>query len=619
MMVNYAIDLLKAHQIRRENAFLHEELATLRKEMQDLKANRLLAIENEIKPIRESTTKASALVERHETTLKDQAREIHTIQQSRRAMQTEISDTKASYREIKETQQTHLANVEKQIEAVRAACQDRATAQQRHQHTLDSLENLQSALDGKADAAAVNLLETRINKLSSDQNADAVAVDSVSRVSDTAERRCSLHDPGTHPSTQTDQNAADLFAVGSVQVQDSQYGNHPCHETLGRLPPNQPREMTVPEDLDLDDNAHTISYAGHGCHVPQQNDSLKMLSPSTAQATQLAEIKTLRQRRFDGWDAYYNQGQKLVQALPHNFEGAIVRNFVDGLFKDTHRNQCQQWLDSSGWTWANVTVFGNLCSQLLADNASNEAVETETSARPRQIGAMLAAAGKCEQGVDGVKSKKGSKGKVARVRVDAPLRRSQRVAQKQNVNRSHTGQQPDVKSKGASPVHTADQDMAQGSKLETKPGNVYAGTQRQPQSDNAASPESRFQRAGAKTREVTDIAQPTRGTAISAEHHKSHKRHAAAFEAGQQAKRLKPSTARAVDHHDISVPQLVSFRERIDKSVEESSNDEVFLYNKNFSKPSIPAKRDRRTGHSKRGLPLPPPPEIPILPTTDEE
>ncbi|OAP59859.1 hypothetical protein AYL99_04861 [Fonsecaea erecta] len=593
MTVNYAIDLLRAHQIRRENVLLHEqlktcvkELATLREEMQDLKANRLVAVENQIKPIRESidtTSRAFILVERHEIQLTDQAY------------------VKASYHKIQETQRTQRAIVEEQIGAVRMTCQNRATAQhQQDQQTRASLENLQRALGGKADAAAVNLLEARLNGLASDHGAGPVAGDSISHVSDTVEHRCPQHEPDE-----------------SVQVQGSQHGKHVRRETFGRPGPHRPREMTVPDDLDLDANAHTISYAGHGGHRSQPNDSLKMLSPSPAQATQLAEIKTLQQRRFDGWDTYYDQGQKLVQDLPHDFEGTIVRNFVDGLFKDSHKKQCRQWLDSSGWTWANVTIFGNLCSQLLADNASREAMETEAAARPKQMGAMLTAGDNSRRNTDGMKSKKGSKYKVQQFGVDAPLRRSQRVVQKKISNAYYTGQPAEDKSRPGPPTHSSEQDIVQGSKHNTKSDNVRAETQIQLQFDQATEPQARLQgseRGGVKGRGTTGMVQ---STTIPAEL-QSHKRNAVAVELGHPAKRLKShSTARAGDRHDISVPQLVSFRQQKQMSVEESSNDEGFLYKANLSRPS--ASKTGRRVHKRRGLPLPPPPEIPILPTTDEE
>ncbi|KIW32962.1 uncharacterized protein PV07_04469 [Cladophialophora immunda] len=615
MEVNYAIDLLKAHQIRRENALLHEQLKTcvkeltaLREEMREMKANRLAAVENELKPIKESmdnVMKVTVLMERHETQLNDQTCEIQALQQLCKTMQTETSHIKASCRETQENQQTQMTMVERQIGAVRTACENQATAQeQQDQQTLASLENLKSALDGKADAGLVKLLESRVNELSRDRNAGAVAVavDSVSHISDTAERSSPLHEPDE-----------------SVQVQDSQHGNPQRHEPFGRPVPQQPREMTVPDDLDLDANAHTISYVGHECRVPEQNDSLKMLSPSTGQATQLAEIKTLRQRRFDGWDTYYNQGQKLVQALPQDFEGIIVRNFVDGLFKDTHRKQCQQWLDSSAWTWANVTLFGNLCSQLLAENASKEAMETETSARPRQIGAALAAVSKSGHDADGVKNKKRNRGKVQLGNVDAPLRRSQRVAEKQNHTISNMEQQREVNSKLMSLVHSAERDIAQESKPKNKPGNVRTRTQKQPQSANATEPRARLrepEKEAEKTQGLVAIARSIKGATVRAE---GLKRTASAVEIEPSVKRLKSRpTAWTGDRHDISIPQLVAFRERNGKSVEESSNDEGFLYKANVSKPSISIGARQRTGH-KRGLPLPPPPEIPILPTSDEE
>ncbi|OAL24040.1 hypothetical protein AYO20_10785 [Fonsecaea nubica] len=559
MTVNYAIDLLRAHQIRRENVFLHEQLQTcvkevamLREEIRD-STQRQTAIENEVKPIKVSIvdhdTKASAIFETQETRLNDQARELRAVRQSCRALQTETSDIKASYHDAQTVQQTQIAIVEKQTE---------------------TLENLQRALDSKADTALVKVLESRVNKLWSDQNAGIVVIDSVSHVSETAEHE-------------------------SVQVRDS---------LPDRSEPQQAREMTLPNDLDLDANAHTISYAGYECRAAEP--SLRMLSPLPIEASRLAEIKTLRQRRFDGWDHYYDQGQELVQALPQDFEETIIHHFVEGLYQTTHRKQCQQWLDSSGWTWANVTAFGNLCSQLLANDTS-----VETS-RPRQIDAGLAAVGKSGQRVDGV-GKEAKNGKVPRDTVDAPLRRSQRVAQKQNLQ-TQTEKRHEVESNRGPPAHRTRRDITQGSRLKTNPGKVPDEAQRQRQAVDATEPRAPPQ----KSAKVTANPQETgaaKTTTFSAKRRESHKRRAVVNETDHSAKQPKPRPTAPPNHH-IS-PKLVSFRGQNAELMEESSNDEGFLHND--PKPSFPTRVRQRAGHRKRGLPLPPPPEIPILPTTDEE
>ncbi|KIW91927.1 uncharacterized protein Z519_07897 [Cladophialophora bantiana CBS 173.52] len=624
-MVNYAIDLLRAHQIRRENVFLHEqlktcakELATLRDEVRDLRANQMATVKKEIEPMKVSidinAKKAVALMDRLDSQLNEQARE---LEQSHRAMQTETSNIRASCRKRQEDERAQRAVIEKQLEAVRTDCENLASVQQQQaRRTLASLETLQSALDGKADVAVMEMLETRVNEFSTRRNAAAVVADSVSHISDTLERRCHPLEPGNHDQhILSDESAADLFAAGKLaQVQDSQHGNHEGPE---------PRETTVPDDLDLDANAHTISYAGHCYSEPAHNDSLKMLSPPTVEATQLAEIKTLRQRRFDGWDSYYNQGQNIVEALPRQFEGTIVHNFVNGLFKESHRKQCQQWLDSSGWTWANVTTFGNLCSQLFADNATKAGMDTETLVHPKGIGAVLAAVGKSGRDTGAAKSKKSSKGELRQVNVDVPLRRSQRVAEKQGLNAGHAGKQPELTSIQGYFAHRVERDKGQESKPKNQAGNECPKTQNRPQSDNPTERRAGMREsetAGVELPKMMDKGRSTKGTAVPTESRKSHKRKAARVEVGHYSKRLKSrSKARVGDDHAISIPQLVSFRGGIAKSVEESSNDEGFLYDGNLSKPSVSTTARQPRGHKKRRLPLPPPPEIPILPTTDEE
>src|ERR1700742_4821555 len=109
--VAYAVDLLRAHQIRRENVFLHEQLKTclreiagLREEVRAIKANDITAtIQNEVNDLRasinadkSSVQKALTLVSKHEDILNEQSREIEAVQNSYKCMQSDISDVETS-------------------------------------------------------------------------------------------------------------------------------------------------------------------------------------------------------------------------------------------------------------------------------------------------------------------------------------------------------------------------------------------------------------------------------------------------------------------------------------------------------------------------------------------
>jgi hypothetical protein len=120
----------------------------------------------------------------------------------------------------------------------------------------------------------------------------------------------------------------------------------------------------VTEDIDLDANAASFSYAGHHLQPPSDSASLRMLSEPPVSSIELAKINQLKQKRFDTWQTYYQQVEALVHALPGAFEETILRQFVTGIYQQVTRKQCGDWLETQGWTWDNMTSFSALCTQI---------------------------------------------------------------------------------------------------------------------------------------------------------------------------------------------------------------------------------------------------------------
>ena len=333
-----------------------------------------------------------------------------------------------------------------------------------------------------------------------------------------------------------------------------------------------------------------------------------MLPPSKAQATQLARIKTLRQRRFDEWTSYHDQGQRLVENLPSSFEETVVHNFVDGIFKDAHRKQCQQWLDLNGWTWANITAFGSLCSQVLAGNPTPSVTEPDVPMPSRQMKDMLVIARSPGRNAADAGSKRNKEARGQRDAVHEPLRRSKRLLERDSLTT-----------------------YPQAS-LSPGPGQDSCNGKKGSRADPNGKPQD------AKTnREKQPQPQPQKPAKKQAHEplpamFETRKRKAGPSGSAPPSKRLKSRLKGRAADDKVSIPRLVPAKQHTAKPMQESSDDEAFLYEENPPKQAAPQvteitlhKRDpapsthRRKRDRKRRLPLPPPPEIPILPTTDEE
>lgn len=629
----YAIDLLRAHQIRRENVVLHEQLktcmndvATLRNEVKELKAS-TLAIANDVndtaisnQTINSTVQRVSAATETHKSRLDLQNQELDALQRSFQGLKTDMSNVRDLCTKVQEKECTKSALLEHHLQTLQAECQKLTSVQDQNAQQIQiTLENFRTALHDRANESIVPALLDQPKKSDCDARPGNTALNSVSRVSE------------------------------SVLILDSQGQVDSNNKAISELPvcrtTDNRRIETEPDDLDLDANAHTLSYAGHHRESPEQNDSFKMLPPSAAQATQLARIKTLRQRRFDDWDSYYGSGCQLVENLPSSFEETVVHNFVNGIFLESHKKQCQQWLDLNGWTWANVTTFGSSCSQILSNNLADEAVSrAQLSISPLGMRGRLVAADKREDSSHGKNGRKNNKTKDRQIITDKPLRRSQRLAERDSSQKKRHNE-PIVEEEIKRTTQIAQSASCAGN------GTTSANTQlqktleyskdqlliRKPVHELAQESQTRMTKVDSG--EADKTASINQGTTEknSSLYDGIRRRKARGTESTQPLKQLKLGPDRkAITKYDDSVPKPVSKKGQPDPQAE-SSDDEGFLYKDNPSKRTglvdgeafldkRPTSRQTASGAANRKrkgrhghLPLLPPPEIPILPTTDEE
>ncbi|KAI1618763.1 hypothetical protein EDD36DRAFT_460402 [Exophiala viscosa] len=584
--VSYAVDLLRAHQLRRENAFLHKEVHACR--------NEIVAIHEELKEMRSTVEKChtmSAATCTHSDELRvraeEHARELFDIKAAFQATKGDVEDLKIAYDRIYKNVQAEVPLVKKSIDLAREDCErvgDEHTKQ--FDDVKASVAALQVLVDEKADMALLETLESRVNQLTLPGIVPHIAVRSPSRVPDSFER------------------------AKGVQVLDSQPADG--HEDIPRSQsPGLPHvaipktaNATILSDIDLDAKAETISYAGHQYHALTELDSLRFLPEPQAPASELAKINTLRQKRFEDWAEYYLTGQKLKAALPDSFEETIVRRFVEGVFQESRKRQCQQWLDSEGWTWDNVTLFNDMLSQdPKPSEPCSESGRAKVSLYSEKIGRIVK---EREEPKTGVKRTGVSKKLARKQHLDAntePVRRSQRLIEKetQTAHTAHVSLSNNPKPRKPAAKRNRDhheqQSLSNTVGISDKLGNATAEANKEVEVQQTSA------QAEAKDKETSTCM----GKMVTTP--------------PLQRTNSRPETRgiEVVRRRDQLLPQLVPQKRPLKDTAEDSSDDAGYLYGQGPAKRVVSEEQSRVRRPKERRLPLPPPPEIPILPTSSDE
>ncbi|KAK5283779.1 hypothetical protein LTR20_008546 [Exophiala xenobiotica] len=615
--VGYAIDLLRAHQLRRENAFLHGEIQTCRKQLTSMQ-NELRQLSVIVQECRTDSAKAHSLRDLQAARFKEQTLEIDRLRYDYEKEKAEVSNGQAANEQALEHAKAEIKLLQRQVQQERVVCQRTTDT---HQHHLDEtnarVERLEVAIGAKAEKTVIEPLVGRLNHLAVSAILSGPRLDSVSLVRDSFE----------------EENVA-------VQVENSQ--PEKLHGVAVPPPPNLYHaatklagQPTIPSDIDLDVNANTISYAGHQYYNVEENDSLRPLPEPQAQATQLAKVNVLRQMRFESWEHYYSQALNLIEALPDTFEEIIVRRYVEGIFRAAQRKHCQQWMDSKGWTWENIASFSDMCSQIHEAAQMDDISTTSVAAGySEKIGKILQQREpkpkrKREATVD-KRTVRGRPGSEV-----LPLRRSQRLINKERQNvtlvAAHSGvgthleppalearkNTQDLKSPKGKRIKRASSGEGRKSRLpETRHGMTSRAGHTEMQNGSSqcvpelSDNERQMQDTHGDGKE--DVLHRALQPQIVAQHIRKVQQKSTL----QQRLDRHPSQIR---NEVFSVPRLVPQKRRLPGVVEDSSDDVPYLYRpppKRTDGQELPTIRHK---HSRRRLPLPPPPEIPILPTSSDE
>lgn len=187
--VSYAIDLLRAHQIRRENAFLHDKLQSWHEEM--------TALHTEIKNLRKTVElyndiagKACSLSEQHDKQMAHQTDTMEFLQQQFNTLQNDFSNSKAVSLETGDKKQAQVAVLERTLAALASEHQNAMTARREQGESIDaSINKLYLRIDQKAERSVVESLERRVKALALPDPAIVLVKDSVSCIPDTFENK----------------------------------------------------------------------------------------------------------------------------------------------------------------------------------------------------------------------------------------------------------------------------------------------------------------------------------------------------------------------------------------------------------------------------------------------
>ncbi|KAK5052689.1 hypothetical protein LTR84_002555 [Exophiala bonariae] len=578
MLPNYATDLLHAHQIRRENVFLHKELGACHEDH--------AAIWNEIDQIQvlcnasnDNSRQAHAVTIIHQTQLQEQAQLISHLQDTNEALHNEFLLLSKNFEQFRCAEQHEHAALEEKVKKLEEdIVKTSETPVKSTAKIWDTLEDLIPSMDTIVERV-IDRLMSRGLILRSPSSSTSCIVESIEQ-----------QVPSTDETYRMDSNSsrqvsADDTTYPEIQVQNSQKlatRNGIRVESFKSLDPNtydQGRETTVPEEVDLDANAPTISYTGHYYrkeNLPYEEDSLQMLPELSVQPSKLALINTLAQGRYEDWSTYHERGVIVRQSLPQTFETAILQRFVDGICGEIQRSQCLQWLGEQGWSWENVTRFGDVCSQMNKFSPSEEGSASTTNLRPTTMNHV--SDGKSEEPKEqtGLCATSKPPRQLRKSKwIVATLRRSQRL-----IEKSKTKLVNDLNDS----IDTADSRSIREDKCH---GSHYA---KEPVAFNERATASEMSKAPAGPERpqnaADDIITPVEYGVDGSSHAEM-----------QSSEQEIPTVSRKRSRNNVASPDTIDL-------------------------PPAKQSRIQSSGHAQEGrrrhLPIPTPPEIPILPTSTD-
>jgi hypothetical protein len=415
------------------------------------------------------------------------------------------------------------------------------------------------------------------------------------------------------------------------------------------------------EDVDLDEHVRTMSYAVNGGNKAPLTDTLITLPNPETQARPMPNPSTLKQGKFHSWDRYFAEANEMMKSLSPGREAQVITSFLKGLYSAKQRQECQKWLQITGSTWSNLASFGLTNTPAgparIRNDGKREQQEQRNviEKRPRSTSLEKANTKANEKRarptlVNKVTTesdvRKGSQDQdcvASRVPTREALRRSQRLQESSSqVNQGSSRQLQKVlgeqgKSHAANgglvparPVSRANTASVRRKEAKHKPSNsqprnskgrFVSATRTQPAVsavpserrptqpakgvDDAppkASRAKKSQASGAPVRVTEQAPQTTRNPA------------------SMQRSRLPRVPVNQITSAptDSPVPRLVKRKRSTRQGSRGQRKNQCFLDEPEL--PQLPLTTTRY-GEAPRGLsrrlPLPPPPQIPIMPTSD--
>ena len=177
------------------------------------------------------------------------------------------------------------------------------------------------------------------------------------------ERQSETHDEGMVPRLQV----SDILMSSQISAQhSSQDAPHAAvpviaisHASDLLNSPNsddKPGASSFIGDIDLDEPISPLNPAPE--RVTLAGDSLVMLpDTTTTQLFRNRALSDLKQGKFESWSRYFSFGDDWIKSVTKRREAIVVEAFVEGIYDETFRKECEAWLDERGWAWANVKYF----------------------------------------------------------------------------------------------------------------------------------------------------------------------------------------------------------------------------------------------------------------------
>ena len=154
-------------------------------------------------------------------------------------------------------------------------------------------------------------------------------------------------------------------------------------------------EEETEDEIDLDANVETVSYAGHRIRTAgPPEDSLVMIPvPGRECDQQVPLVEAAASAGGQSLQTLAIEYGELVKSFPKQEESSVVRAFVNAIESTKVQHVCRKWLDQTHWVWDEVVSFAQQRNTTETMNDKGQETLPER-AQPRVSNS------RAEQGVD---------------------------------------------------------------------------------------------------------------------------------------------------------------------------------------------------------------------------